>query len=379
MRSLLFKVALFLAYSVFAGYSAWMTATSVQLKWMSQMPIWFVFIMIFIIALFAGWCLDNAIKQLKNPINPSKTRFFLNLIGFLVFWTFSFMTNVHYNVIQEYGESNLSAQLADCKRYLIANSDEALAKVEAERSAALKDFEDKIFVLRKKFVDELLNEQGGGILYGFGPNAKTILKELEEVIKKSSKTYDDSFDYNNALYKSPDDDAYSRYHGRKEVNEIVIPHFTDRIDRAEEKHKKAIVAFYQKKISIIKDNKGHLNTVAQYEKMLEKLTKDNNGNYSEYFKFYKSMDKYLLSKVAGYKESNIKYQKDKDGNEIVDKKGNKIFDGYKIYPSDRMFNFWDVWKDWFKGYLPEHISLVGQFIWSIIVDVIAFILICLIF
>ena len=65
MKRLLFKIVLFLAYSVFAGYSAWMTATSVQLKWMSQMPIWFVFIMIFIIALFAGWCLDNSIKELK--------------------------------------------------------------------------------------------------------------------------------------------------------------------------------------------------------------------------------------------------------------------------------------------------------------------------
>lgn len=40
------------------------------------------------------------------------------------------MTNVHYNVIQEYGKNNLNAQLADCKRYLIANSDEALAQVE---------------------------------------------------------------------------------------------------------------------------------------------------------------------------------------------------------------------------------------------------------
>lgn len=371
MKHLLFKVALFLAYSVFAGYSAWMTATSVQLKWMSQMPIWFVFIMIFIIALFAGWCLDNSIKELKNPTNPSKVRFFLNLLGFIVFWTFSFMTNVHYNVIQEYGENNLSAQLADCKRYLVANSDEALAKVEDEKASAIKNFEDKIYIQRQKFVDELLNEQGGGELVGFGPSAKGILKDIEDVFNKSANIYGEDFDYKGKLYTGQEDDAYSRYHGRKEVNEIVKPHFTDRIDRAEEKHKEAIIAYYQKKIAVIKDNQHHLETVTFYENKLDSLKSQGNSSYSEYFKLYKSMDEYLLSKVEGYKESNLIYVKDKDGN--------NVFEGYKIYPSDRMFNFWNVWKDWFNGYLPTHISLAGQFIWSIIVDLIAFILICLIF
>lgn len=371
MKNFLFKVALFLAYTVFAGYSAWMTATSVQLKWMSQMPIWFVLIMIFIIALFAGWFLNNSIKELKNSINPSKVRFFLNLLGFIVFWTFSFMTNVHYNVIQEYGESNLSAQLADCKRYLDANSDKALAKVQDERDGAIKNFEDKIYIQRQNFVDELLNEQGGGDLVGLGPKAKTILKEIEEIFNKSAQIYGDEFDYNGNLYTGQEDDAYSRYHGRKEVNEIVKLHFTDRIDRAEEKHKKAIIAFYEKKITAIKDNQYHLETVAFYEKKLDSLKMQGNSSYSEYFKLYKSMDEYLLSKVEGYKDSNLIYVKDKDGN--------NVFEGYKIYPSDRMFNFWNVWKDWFKGYLPVHISLAGQFILAIIIDLVAFILICLIF
>lgn len=371
MKHLLFKVALFLAYSVFAGISAWMTATSVQLKWMSQMPIWFVLIMTFIIALFAGWCLENSIKELKNSTNPSKVRFFLNLLGFIVFWTFSFMTNVHYTVIKEYGESNLSAQLADCRRYLEANSDEALAKVEEEKATAIKNFEDKIYIQRQKFVDELLNEQGGGTLVGFGPSAKTILKDIEDIFGKSAKIYGEEFNYKGILYTGQEDDAYSHYHSRKDVNEIVKPHFTDRIDRAEEKHKSAIIAYYKKKIATIKDNQHHLETVAFYENKLDSLKSQGNDSYSEYFKFYKSMDEYLLSKVEGYKDSNLIYVKDKDGN--------NIFEGYKIYPSDRMFNFWNVWKDWFKGYLPTHISLAGQFVWAIIVDVVAFILICLIF
>ena len=371
MKQLIKKIALFLGYAVFAGYSSWMTATSVQLKWMTQMPVWFVFVMVFIIALSAGWCLGNVIKELKNSINPSKFRFTINLIGFMVFWTFSFMTNVHYNAIQEYGESNLSAQLADCKRYLIANSDEALTKVENQRDAAIKRFADNMHILRQAFVNEALNESGGGQLVGLGPKAKEKLKDIEVYLNKSAKLYNDAFNYTSNLYNETNDNAYSRFHGRKEVSEIVKPHFSERIDRAEDMHKKAIEAFYQKQINAIKDNKGHLNTVAQFEKMLQRMKMDGNNSFEDYYSFYKSMDENLLSKVSGYKEKNIKYVKNEERK--------MVFNGYNVYPSDRMFNFWDVWSDWFNGYLPDNISLVGQFLWAAIVDVIAFILVSLIF
>lgn len=371
MKHLLFKVALFLAYSVFAGYSAWMTATSVQLKWMSQMPIWFVFIMIFIIALFAGWCLDNSIKELKNPTNPSKVRFFLNLLGFIVFWTFSFMTNVHYNVIQEYGESNLSAQLADCKRYLVANSADSLARVEDERDKAIRDFSSTCLRHREKIVSQLENLDEG--MLGCGPAAKLLLTEYENMIKASANSFNDTYDYTGCVYDEQRDRNYDskKINDWTNVHKLVIPHFTDLMDKAEKHHKKAIESYYKKKISKIVDNQKNLETVAFYENKLDSLKSQGNSSYSEYFKLYKSMDEYLLSKVEGYKESNLIYVKDKDGN--------NVFEGYKIYPSDRMFNFWNVWKDWFNGYLPAHISLAGQFIWSIIIDLIAFILICLIF
>lgn len=179
------------------------------------------------------------------------------------------MTNVHYNVIQEYGKNNLNAQLADCKRYLIANSDEALAQVEKDRDIAIKSFTDKIFKLRQQFVGELLNELGGGELVGFGPSAKSILQEIESIINKSANIYDDNTGYISYLYNGERDDAYSRYHSRKDVNEIVKPFFTDRIDEAESKHKAAIVAYFQKQINVIRDNKEYLNTVAWYENELK--------------------------------------------------------------------------------------------------------------
>lgn len=370
MKQLIKKIALFLAYCIFAGYSSWMTATSVQLKWMSQMHILLVFVMVFIIALFAGWCLTNVIKELKNSINPSKFRFFINLLGFLLFWTFSFMTNVHYNVIQEYGKNNLSAQLADCKIYLIANSDKALAEQERDRDMAIKSLTDKIYNQRQDFLREILNPSENGQLDGLGPKARSILKEIEATLNKYANLYEDDFNYSKSIYDDKRDRDYSRYHSRRDIDEIVRPVFMGNIDRAENILITAIKSFYQKQINKIKDNKEHQNTVAWYENELKKLEANGSSDYSEYYRFYKSMDENLLSKVDGYKNSNLIYVKDKEGKEV--------FKGYKIYPSDRLFNFWNVWKDWFKGELPEHMSLAGQFIWAGIVDVIAFILISLI-
>lgn len=370
MKQLLFKVALFLAYSVFAGYSAWMTATSVQLKWMSQMPIWFVFIMIFIIALFAGWCLDNVVKELKSS-EPKKVRFVLNLIGFVVFWTFSFMTNVHYNVIQEFGEKNLNAQLVSCKQYLEKNSEKKVEEVEQLRDKMIKEFEDRVDTEKGKFRDELLNAYGiQGELVGFGPSAKTILKDIGNIFSESAKRYNEDFDYK--IYDEKRDDVYSKFHSRADVNNIVLnQHFEPIIRDAKQKHVDVIRDFYNKQIRSIKDNKELLKKVAQYDKMLQDIESRGGKDYSEYYRFYQSMDKHLLSRVDGYKNTLLLYEKSKNGYDV--------FKGYTVYPSDRMFNFWNVWSDWFNGYLPISISVAGQFVWAIIVDVIAFILICLIF
>lgn len=369
MQKLLLKVAIFLAYVVFAGWSAWMTATSIQLKWMNQMPIWFVVIMIFTISLLAGWLLSNfVIKELKNPINPSRSKFFLALIGFLMFWGISFMTNVHYNVIQEHGVSNLHGQLSDFKKYLTKNSKEAATTIKTEQEKALQTFEQNMHILSGRFYGELQKEIGNGTLRGFGPNAKNILIETEQTLSASAKLYGDNFDYNGDLYKGDEDDAFSRYRGYKQVNEIVIPHFREKINSAVEMHKKAIILFYQNKIDELANNQSLLKMVAKYEESLNKLEENPSTSYIEYYNFYQAMDKQLLSQAKDYLNANEIY-KTKDGD--------KVLVGYHVYPSNRMFNFWDVWSDWFNGCLPSNISLAGQFVWSLIVDAVAFILICL--
>ena len=62
MKHITVKIALFLGYAIFASWSAYMTATSIHLKWLSEMPFALAFTMIFIISLVAGWCLTLALN-----------------------------------------------------------------------------------------------------------------------------------------------------------------------------------------------------------------------------------------------------------------------------------------------------------------------------
>ena len=47
---------------------------------------------------------------------------------------------------------------------------------------------------------------------------------------------------------------------------------------------------------------------------------------------------------------------------------------YRIYPSSRMFNTWNVWEDMFGGRLPKDMKLLGMILLSLIVDIIAYVL-----
>lgn len=292
----------------------------------------------------------------------------------------SFMTNVHYNVIQEKGATYLSAQLEHCKRYLQDNDQKAIEIQESEKHKASIMFENNIFKLYSDFEKEMRNESGvNGGLVGLGPKSIGILESIERALNNSARLYNDDYDYTGSLYNKVTDGGLIGKHDRRIVEES-IKMFAERINVVTVKHNKAIEYFYDKRISNIKSNKKYLKDVAYYEKEIVKLdTTNDSDNYVKYYDLSKSMDKNLFSKVSGYKESYEIYKKDKNGKYVTDNNGNKIVIGYKdVYPSSRLFDVMNMWHDWFSGDLPDEVSLSGQFLWSVIVDVMAFILICLI-
>ena len=108
-KTIISKVALFLGYLLFAGLSAYFTAASLSLNLMQGTNLWLIFAMVFVIALLAGWCLNNVIVQITNP--TSKAAFILNIIGFVLFWGVSFTTNVHFFFVDKHGYDVVNKEL----------------------------------------------------------------------------------------------------------------------------------------------------------------------------------------------------------------------------------------------------------------------------
>ena len=115
---LLKKLACWVGYCLFAGYSSYMTAKSVAMSFELNEQIIAVFIFVFIVALLAGWCLSITIEELQNRFNPSKARFIGGILGFLLFWGVSFATNVHYMLMSKDGLRVVTAELGVYKTYV---------------------------------------------------------------------------------------------------------------------------------------------------------------------------------------------------------------------------------------------------------------------
>ena len=58
------------------------------------------------------------VGEMQNRINPNKGKFVICLIGFLLFWGVSFMTNVHYMLMKDEGLKVVSAELGNYKSYV---------------------------------------------------------------------------------------------------------------------------------------------------------------------------------------------------------------------------------------------------------------------
>ena len=96
--SIIMKIACWVGYCLFAGYSAYMTAKSVAMSF-EMTQVWIVFIFVFIVALIAGYCLSVVIGEMQNRFNPSKSKFALGLIGFILFWGVSLSVLVLFALI----------------------------------------------------------------------------------------------------------------------------------------------------------------------------------------------------------------------------------------------------------------------------------------
>ncbi|MBQ7279839.1 MAG: CvpA family protein [Bacteroidales bacterium] len=369
MKKTITIIALWAAYAVFAFFSAYFTATSLSLNLLQGTNLWIIFIMVFIIALLAGWCLTEFIKQISNHIDPKKSITILTFIGFILFWGVSFMTNVHYFFVQKHGYTVLNKELSNCKNYLTENTDNANKRIENDRSNAINGVRADIQTTFDEFTRELNNAMESRI--GFGDHCIILLQQLESRLNSDTALYHDKSRY--LIY---DESRDRGYYGRKERKDlqIIYSDYRQRIENALQRKTSAINAYYDLMIvknDVWKEILRSADSLATYD--LPEVRED--GSVEAYFAYNSKQNALVVDKMPSEYDTTCIIYKVQNANTGEDKASiSKKIAGYKIYPSKHMFDTFTVWNDIMHGYLPEYMRIWQWILISLLVDVVAFLL-----
>ena len=366
--SIIMKIACWVGYCLFAGYSAYMTANSVAMSF-ELTQIWVVFIFVFIVALIAGYCLSVVIGEMQNRFNPSKSKFALGLIGFILFWGVSFATNVHYMLMSNEGMKVVSTELGIYKNYVEetvqGNKDGIKEKEEADIALCEASVQN--------LLDEFKRECESSIRYGFGDRAIGYLKDIEDYFASSGGKFNDQYSYKNSIFDNEKDHGDRGKTGAREVNALKEKYSLRVVERLI-RREAVIRNYYRMKVPQTKDLeliKRFINDslyVVDIPQITEIATPD---VYYQFSKLQLKGNVYdrLNQNAQSEIERSMKVSKT-DNDEDIDKGKYR----YRSYPSARMFSTFNVWDDMMHGRLPNDMKLFGWILFSLIVDLVAFIL-----
>lgn len=366
--SILKRIACWTGYCLFAGYSAYMTSKSIAMSFELNNT-WIVFVFVFIVSLIAGYCLKTVVEEMQNSFNPSRVKFVLGILGFILFWGVSFMTNVHYMLMSNEGLKVVSAELGTYKNFV--------EETVSDRKEGIKEKENRDIDLCEASVQELLGnfirECEASIRYGFGDRAIGYLRDIENYFTVSGGKFQDR---NNYKYSIFDDDKDKGDRGKTGVSEVKALQEKYSIRVAEQllRRETVIHNYYKRMIPQAKDMeliKQFINDslyIIDIPQLSEIATPD------AYYQFQKQQltnniynrldneDKTAVTQMM--KESKT------SNNEDIDKGEYR----YRTYPSARMFSTFNVWEDLIKGRLPNDMRMLGWILFSLIIDIVAYIL-----
>ncbi len=362
------KIACWIGYCLFAGYSAYMTAQSVAMSFeLSQ--VWIVFVFVFIVAVIAGNCLSMAIGEIQNRINPSKSKFVLGLVGFLLFWGVSFATNVHYMLMSNEGLKVVSAELGTYKSYVeesVRSKKDGIKEKEANDIALCE-------ASVQNLLDEFKRECKSSIRPGFGDRAIAYLKAIEDYFTNSAGKFDDQYSYKNSIF---DDDKDRGDRGKIGVREVMAleEKYSIRITEKLLRRENVIRDYYKRMIPQIKNMeliRQFINDslyVADIPQITEIATPD------VYYQFSKvQLTNNVFHRLDKTAQVAIERQMKEGKTEEIDDIDKGKY-RYRSYPSSRMFSTFNVWDDMLHNRLPHDMKLLGWILFSLIVDIVAYVL-----
>ncbi|MDE5677706.1 hypothetical protein [Phocaeicola sp.] len=366
--SIIQKIACWAGYCLFAAYSAYMTAKSVAMSFELNQT-WLVFVFVFVVAVIAGYCLSMVIGEMQNRFNPSKSKFVLGLLGFLLFWGVSFATNVHYMLMSNEGLNVVNAELGTYKNYVeetVRNNKDGIKEKEAADIALCE-------ASVQNLTDNFKRECESSIRYGFGDRAIGYLKDIEDYFTNSGGKFDDKYSYKNSIFDEDKDKGDKGKTGAKEVMALKEK-YSIRIAEILIRRESIIRGYYKRMIPQTKDLeliKQFINDslyVVDIPQITEIATSD---VYYQFSKIQLTNNIFhRLDKMAQVSiEHQMKESKTDDSGDIDKGKYR-----YRTYPSFRMFSTFNVWDDMLHNRLPNDMKLLGWILFSLIIDIVAYVL-----
>lgn len=361
------KVACWIGYCLFAGWSSVMTAESISMS-MDLKPVWLVFIFVFIVALIAGFCLSGMIKQIQNRTNPNKGMFVLCMLGFLLFWGFSFMTNVHYSLMRNDGLKVVKAELGNYRDYIERESEMSKQAIDDEKRADLSLLNA---TLDNKF-NVFLRECDHSIRDGFGPQARGYLKDIEAYFTSTSKKYNDMYNYQNSIFDDEKDKGDLGTTGNAKVA-VLKEKYRLRIVENQLRRQGVIEKYYK---ALLANRPSHANVKIFINDSLMPVDipqLEDIATPQVYYQFQKVQLSTIRQHLSASDLAKIDLSTKESKTRNVEDIDNGKF-RYRVYPSERMFNTFNVWSDLLGGRMPYGMKLFGWILFSLIIDIVAFVL-----
>ncbi len=345
-------------YLLFAGFSAYFTASSLSLNLLNGTNLWLVYALVFVVAVLAGWCLTIAIEELKKRVGASKATFIFSLIGFIIFWMLSFITNVHYFFVEKHGYSILTKELTGAKNYITENTSRSNKAIDEQKDAAKMALSNAVAAQIINFQKEIDNTIANH--KGFGAACVNILNSIEVTLAKDSDVYGDTI-------------KYVVFDDERDRGDVGITQ-RNLLPGLQNKYISVIDGHLQRKLAIIDqyyENKKDqnidlielLDPIHELEtKHLPAVLKD--GSVDAFYRYLGQQDGMVISKMP---EAFAAKTMVKSGDDIK---------SFNIYPSKRMFDTVSVWGDILSGRLAGF-SMLQWIIIALIFDIVSFILFAL--
>lgn len=359
---LILKLALYVAYALFAGFSAYFTATSFSLNLLHTdklLSFVIVYVLVFIVAVMAGWCLTKFIEEMRKKRGASKMVATFSFLGFLIFWIISFTTNVHFFFIEKHGFSILGQELSSAKNYINENTEKSNREIENKKEDAISLVTGQVSTNILAFDVEIQK----AIDYGFGPACVNILNSTEDILNGSRELYGEK----NITYVIFDERADASDIGTTQKTKVLALYskYKGRMEQARKMKVEAIERYYNAQMGQNKDLLALLQPISVIENTHYPVVAED-GSANAYFKCQQFQQHNVIDKMPPeFLNSCIEY----DANGEVEK--------INVYPSARMFETATVWVDMFKHRLPGGMPMIQWIILSLIFDIMAFLLFAL--